>query len=136
MTNDLMYKRVRSHLMRYRPFCWYCGDRVVFFHVEGGGALPPNFATIEHLHSATVRQRSPRTRSLDRTLVLACTDCNQLRGYWDDCILHQPEREYAAWLRDYLGLKPRKRVPGQGPPAVQRLHEYLNGPSSREYEPG
>lgn len=120
-----MYKRVRQRLLRYKPFCWYCGDRVVFFHVDGGGGIPPNFATIEHLHSATTSERSPRVMPLERTLVLACHDCNQLRGFWDDCLLHEKERQDAAWLRVYLGLKPRDRKRGTGPPAVLRLLERI-----------
>lgn len=115
-----MHRR-RDWWLKHHPFCWYCDAPLVYYSTPGGGELPPDFATIEHLYSKAVSQRNtPPKGAMGRTLVLACNDCNQLRGYWDVLLTKQPLTD---WYNAYFGKTPRPRRAPAGPPALLRLYE-------------
>ena len=63
--------------MKKHPFCHYCQRKLVYFKTKGGGKLPPDFATIDHINSRLIY---PDGRPRVGRQVLSCPGCNQDRN--------------------------------------------------------
>jgi hypothetical protein len=87
------YKVRKQQLMSKNPYCYWCGQKLVYFD-NNGGRVPDNFATIDHLYSKLDGRRfDPKMKC--KTLVLSCFKCNQERGKKEDAELGKLER----WVR-------------------------------------
>ena len=76
--------RRRSNLMKQRPFCHWCGRKLIYFKKEPGTRTPEDFATIDHINS---RLMHPDGRPLIGKQVLACPGCNQDRNRQEELAL-------------------------------------------------
>ena len=83
MSKGRSTQRRRAALMAQDSTCWYCGVELVYYHPgpKLERALPPNFATIEHLNS---RNRYRVKRPEQGWQVLACRECNEWRGWIEE----------------------------------------------------
>jgi hypothetical protein len=70
-------QRRRAILMSHHPFCHWCEKKLIYFKMEGGGKLPSDFATIDHINS---RLMYPDGRPKIGRRVLSCPECNQGRA--------------------------------------------------------
>ena len=77
VSNTKELRRRRFNLMRYHPFCHWCGRKLVYFKMEGGGKTPDDFATIDHINSRLIY---PNGRPRIGKQVLACPPCNRGRA--------------------------------------------------------
>lgn len=77
-TRNEYYKHRRQVLLAQKPYCHWCGRKVLYYKLKFRERMPKDFATIDHL---TSRFHGPRPNVYGRrqTLVLACHECNQRR---------------------------------------------------------
>ena len=68
--------RRRAHLMEQDPHCYWCHCEVVYFLQKGGGKMPDNFATLDHLNDRILGGPRP----VRGQIVLACLRCNNERA--------------------------------------------------------
>lgn len=61
--------------MSESPFCFYCGRKLIFEYIRGGGSIPEDFPTIEHMYSKFWGIRPKQGK-----VVLACRICNEERS--------------------------------------------------------
>ena len=78
-----MTKHKRQLHERY-PYCHWCAKRVYLADASMQGKCRPDTATLDHMYS---RLDPRRDGHRDRSVVLACYECNQRRGK-KDCMIH------------------------------------------------
>lgn len=71
------YKRARARLASKQKWkCYYCGCKMFYQYLDGGGTLKPNALTLDHL---TPRKKKNLYCDMQNA-VAACFACNNKRG--------------------------------------------------------
>lgn len=71
-------RRAKIGKMAKYPYCFYCGRKLSLEGKVRNGKLPPDYPTIEHIHSRFFGER-PK----EGLQVLACEECNARKNKED-----------------------------------------------------
>lgn len=74
------FKRRRQRLHKIDPHCCYCGVLTVLPTRENTRVHTPNMATIEHIYSRLHPYRTKVVFGKEKSLKLACKQCNEERS--------------------------------------------------------
>ncbi len=112
------FRKRRERLMREDPHCHWCGKALTLYPdygKHGFKAMPHDYPTIDHLVSAFMGPRQ-NVKMNERTLVLACPQCNNARNVaetkrhiwrtrWKSASFPFPLRWVGALLKRYRAYK-------------------------------
>lgn len=69
------YRPLKLELLKEKPYCYWCGIKVIDYIPKDGERTPDNTATIDHLISRFWRNKGKVVKK-----VLCCNKCNNLRA--------------------------------------------------------
>lgn len=83
--SEKVKKRRENLWIRNNGECYYCGTHTVLPNALISKSPPPNMATLDHIRSrlGTNKDRNEPNNNNEERTVLACWQCNLIRGILD-----------------------------------------------------